>query len=269
VPTEISQEDLLRVHSERYLSDLRQPARLARCLETGVTSLLSAKTCDQGILRPFRCATGGTLLASRLALTYGMAVNIGGGYHHAEPDRGGGFCIYADMPVAIRALQAEGRIKRALIVDLDVHQGNGTAVCFAGDQSVFTFDMHEEDIYPVPKEHNDLDVPLKAGTTDAGYLDILSRHLGGVFEKSAPDIVFLQAGADVLNGDPLAHLKLSADGIVKRDQMVFTEASGRHIPIVMGLGGGYSRNAWYVQYRSIRNLIERYGANPQSQSPAL
>jgi histone deacetylase 11 len=268
VPGEIPQEDLLRVHGGQYLDDLRQPAKLARYLEAGVVSLLSARSCDDGILRPFRYATGGTLLAAELALQYGMAVNIGGGYHHAEPDHSGGFCIYADMPIAIRVLQSEGRIKRALIVDLDVHQGNGTAICFQGDEDVFTFDMHEEDIYPTPKEHNDLDVPLARHTTDAEYLDILSGHLAGVFDRAVPDIVFLQAGADVLNGDPLAHLKLTADGIAQRDQMVFAEADRRHVPIVMVLGGGYSKNAWYVQYRSIRGLIERYGTSPASQPSA-
>ncbi|HVP13054.1 MAG TPA: histone deacetylase [Phycisphaerae bacterium] len=269
VPSEIAREDLLQVHTEQYLDDLRRPAKLAGYLESGFVSLLSAKDCDAGILRPFRYATGGTLLAARLALQYGMAVNIGGGYHHAEPDRGGGFCIYADMPIAIRVLQHEGRIKRALVVDLDVHQGNGTAVCLQGDDDVFTFDMHEEDIYPFPKEHNDLDVSLPRGIRDAEYLDLLSHNLGEVFEKAAPDIVFLQAGADVLQGDPLAHLRLSPDAIVQRDGMVFAEADHRHVPIVMALGGGYSRNAWYVQYRSIRRLIEQYGAEPASQPSAL
>jgi histone deacetylase 11 len=259
VPGEIGREDLLRVHTPEYLSRLRQPTALARYLESGIVVLLLPGVADAAILRPFRYATGGTVLAARLALKYGIAVNLGGGYHHAEPDRGGGFCIYADMPIAIRVLQSEGLIRRALVVDLDVHQGNGTAKCVAADESVFTFDMHEKDIYPRPKETNDLDLPLPAGMDDQAYLRVLRQYLPEVFDRARADIVFLQVGVDVLDGDPLAHLRLTPDGIVERDRLVFDEAVRRKVPIVMVLGGGYSRQAWHVQYRSIRRVIERYG----------
>jgi histone deacetylase 11 len=260
VPEPISRGDLLRVHTTEYLDRrLTRPAALAQYLEFGPAKLAPSGLTDSAVLRPFRYATGGTLLAARLALHYGIAINLGGGYHHAEPDRGGGFCIYADMPVAIRALRAEGLINRALIVDLDVHQGNGTAVCLRGDDSVFTFDMHEADIYPVPKKANDLDVPLPAGTGDAEYLALLAEKLPAVFEQACPDIVFLQAGVDVLQGDSLAHLDMTVEGAVKRDVMVFEEANRRGIPIVMVLGGGYSKMAWYAQYRSIREVLVRYG----------
>jgi histone deacetylase 11 len=259
VPAEVSHQDLLRVHTPDYLARLRQPACLARYLESGFVTLMLPSAADAGILRPFRYATGGTILAARLAMQHGIAVNLGGGYHHAEPDRGGGFCIYADMPIAIRVLQAEGLIRRALVVDLDVHQGNGTARCVAADDAVFTFDMHEADIYPIPKETNDLDVPLPAGTGDREYLKTLSEHLPEVFDSARPDLVFLQAGVDVLDGDPLARLRLTPDGIVERDRLVFEAATRRKVPIVMVLGGGYSRGAWHVQYRSIRRVIEQYG----------
>ena len=187
-----------------------------------------------------------------------MAVNLGGGYHHAEPNVGGGFCIYADMPIAIRTLQAEGKIKRALVVDLDVHQGNGTAVCFRRDREVYTFDMHQEDIYPIPKKRNDRDIRLPAGTTDTEFLDILGHELPRAFDRAKPDIVFLQAGVDGLAGDPLADFKLTPDGIAQRDAMVFAEAARRNVPIVMVLGGGYTDQAWNVQYHSIASLIEEY-----------
>ncbi len=259
VPGEIAPADLLRVHSAAYLKRLHSSAELARCLEVGWIGLLPAFIADAGIARPFRYATGGTLLAARLALENGMAINLGGGYHHAGPDAGGGFCIYADMPIAIRALQAEGRIQRALVVDLDVHQGNGTALCVADDEDVFTFDMHEDDLYPWPKATNDLDVPLSRGTGDAEYLALLARHLADVFERARPGLVLLQAGVDPLADDPLAHLALTPEGIVERDAMVFAEAARRKLPIVMVLGGGYGKSAWQAQYRSIRNLIERYG----------
>ncbi|HEY3246252.1 MAG TPA: histone deacetylase [Phycisphaerae bacterium] len=259
VPEEIGREDLLRVHTPEYLERLKQPALLARYLEFGPAKIAPSGFTDAAVLRPFRYATGGTLLAARLALRYGVGINLGGGYHHAEPDRGGGFCIYADMPIAIRALQAEGLIQRALVVDVDVHQGNGTALCVAADDAVFTFDIHEGDIYPIPKQHNDLDVPLPAGTGDQVYLEVLQRYLPDVFERVSPDIVFLQAGVDSLAGDPLAHFRLTPDGIVERDRTVFAEAARRGVPIVMVLGGGYSRDAWLAQYRSIRSIIETYG----------
>ncbi|NLE60923.1 MAG: histone deacetylase [Planctomycetes bacterium] len=261
VPTEIGREDLLRVHTPEYLARLRQPSALARYLESGWAALMLPGLADAAILRPFRYATGGTVLAARLAVRYGVAVNLGGGYHHAEPDRGGGFCIYADMPIAIRVLQSEGLIRRALVVDLDVHQGNGTARCVAGDDDVFSFDMHEEDIYPFPKETNDLDIPLTAGMEDDEYLRVLSDHLPKVFDRARPDIVFLQAGVDVLAGDRLARLRLTPEGIIERDRLVFDEAVRRKVPIVMLLGGGYSPQAWQIQYRSIRRVITQYGSD--------
>lgn len=267
VPAEIGREDLLRVHTPDYLARLRQPAALARYLESGWVALMLPGVADAAILRPFRYATGGTVLAARLAVRYGVAVNLGGGYHHAEPDRGGGFCIYADMPIAIRVLQSEGLIRRALVVDLDAHQGNGTACCVAGDDHVFTFDMHEEDIYPFPKETNDLDIPLTAGMEDDEYLGLLSGHLLEVFDRARPEIVFLQAGVDVLAGDRLARLRLTPEGILERDRLVFDEAVRRKIPIVMVLGGGYSRQAWQVQYRSIRRVLGQHACRGESASP--
>ncbi len=259
VPEPIGRDRLLTVHTPDYLDRLRDPACLAEYLEFGPLAFAPSARADLAILKPFRCATGGTLLAARLAVRYGKAINLGGGYHHAEPDRGGGFCIYADMPIAIRVLQAEGLIDRVLIIDLDVHQGNGTAVCVARDDRVFTFDVFEEDIYPIPKESNDLDVPMPAYTTDEELLAVLSENLPELFERARPDIVFLQAGVDGLAGDPLAHFQLTASGIVERDRRVFAEADRRGVPIVMTLGGGYSEGAWQAQLQSIRSLIKNYG----------
>jgi len=259
VPESIDEKDILLVHTPEYLASLREPAALARYLEFGPLAVTPAALTDAIVLEPFRHATGGTLLAARLALRYGMAINLGGGYHHAAPDIGGGFCIYADMPIAIRHLQRSGEISRALIIDLDAHQGNGTARCFEGDPSVFTFDMHQGDIYPVPKERNDVDVALSAGTDDAHILEILRARLPQIFERSRPDIVFLQAGVDGLSDDPLTDLQLTPAGIVARDELVFAEARSRDLPIVMVLGGGYGPQAWEVQYASISSLIEQYG----------
>ena len=259
VPEPVSRAELLRIHTPQYLASLRDPARVARYLEAPIVTAMPAPLLDAGVLQPFRYATGGTILAARLALQYGIAINIGGGYHHAKPDKGEGFCVYADMPIAIRTLQAERLVRRVLVVDLDVHQGNGTAVCLAGDKSVFIFDIHQAGIFPVPKEKCDVDVELDAGTGDEAYLALLARHLPGVLDRARPDIVFLQAGCDVLAGDPLAGLALTAQGIVWRDAYVIDSCAGREIPLVMVTGGGYSPQAWQVQYQSIRRTIETYG----------
>ena len=259
VPTPASEEQILLVHSRRFLASLSDSRNVARYLEAPQVAAVPAKLVDAGILSAFRYATGGTILAGREALKHGIAVNIAGGYHHAKPDAGEGFNIYADLAIAIRVLRTEGLIKRAAVVDLDVHQGNGTAVIFAGDDDVFTFSMHEGGIYPVPKARSDLDVELPAGTGDEEYLRLLGEHLGGVLDSARADIIFVQSGCDTLAGDPLANLAMTAEGIVKRDAMVIDEAVRRGIPIAVTLGGGYSADAWKAQYLSIRRTIQTYG----------
>jgi histone deacetylase 11 len=156
-------------------------------------------------------------------------------------------------------LRQEGLIRRAAVVDLDVHQGNGTAVIFSGDDDVFTFSMHQAGIYPIPKAKSDLDVELPAGTDDEAYLRELARCLPVVLAKAQPEIVFLQAGCDTLSADPLAHLKMTPHGIVRRDAMVIDACAARDIPVVMTLGGGYSKQAWRAQYGSVKRTILKYG----------
>jgi len=259
VPEPADRESLLLVHTAAYLESLKDSKKAARYLEAPLVAAMPAGLVESQILKPFRYATGGTILASRLALEYGIGINIGGGYHHAKPDMGEGFCVYNDLAVAIRVLQREGLVRRALVVDLDVHQGNGTAVCFAGDPDVFTFSMHQGNIYPVPKETSDLDVELPAGTDDAAYQKILLEHLPAVFDRARPDLVLLQAGCDTLRGDPLAGLLMTKAGIIARDACVVDEAVRRGVPVVVTLGGGYSPKAWDVQFASVRRTIETYG----------
>ena len=274
VPEAVTREQILRVHTSQFLANLKDSEKVAQYLEAPIVAGVPAGVVDAAILNAFRYSSGGSVLAGRLALKHGIAVNLGGGYHHATPDAGGGFCVYADMVIAIRTLQAEGLIKRAAVVDLDVHQGNGTAVCFAGDDSVFTFSIHEDDIYPIPKAKSDLDVELPAGTTDQQYLAALAKHLPDVLDRARPDIVFLQAGCDTLAGDPLARMAMTADGIVRRDAEVIDACVARGIPVVMVLGGGYSARAWEAQYLSVRRTIEKYGLPagrpypPRPPSPA-
>ncbi len=259
VPEAVSENEILLVHTPKFLESLKDSPTVARYLEAPVVAAVPNALVDAAILNAVRYSTGGTILAGRLALKHGIAINIGGGYHHAKPGAGEGFCIYADMPIAIRVLQKDRLIRRAMVIDLDVHQGNGTALCFAGDDSVFTFSMHQGNIYPIPKETSDLDIELRSGTNDRAFLKILRKYLGDAIDRAGPDIVFLQAGCDTLKGDPLASLAMSLKGIVRRDAMVIDACVERRIPVVMVLGGGYSKRAWEVQYASIARTLRKYG----------
>lgn len=256
-PEAIAVEDLLLVHSKAYLESLADRAKLATYLEAPVLRVLPVSL-NNGILKPFRYSTGGTLLAARSALKHGIGVNIGGGYHHAKPDVGEGFCVYADVPIAIRKLQNENEIKRAVVIDVDVHQGNGTILCLQ-DDSTFTFSMHQSGIYPMPKEQGDLDVELTSGMGDEEYLEVLNLHVTKVLDESKPDICFVVAGCDTLAGDPLANLAMTEQGIVQRDAAIFAACAERKIPTVFTTSGGYSPKAWHAQYLSIKNLITTYG----------
>ncbi len=256
-PAPLTRDELLLVHSQEYLETLRDKNALATYLEAPELKLIPFDLYD-GVVVPFMTASGGTLLAARNALEHGIAINVGGGYHHAKPNTGEGFCVIADVPIAIRKLQAEQKIVRALVIDVDVHQGNGTVVCLANDPTTFTFSMHEADIYPIPKETSDWDIELESGMQDEEYLRILGESLPKIFERFDPDICFIVAGCDTLAGDPLANLKMSHDGIVKRDEMIVAACVQRKIPVVFTLSGGYSRDAWTAQFKSIKNLIEKY-----------
>lgn len=189
-----------------------------------------------------RCATGGTVLSGYLALENGLACNTAGGSHHARRKQGAGFCVFNDVAVAIRVMQADGAIRKALVVDLDVHQGDGTADIFAGDDSVFTFSMHAEKNYPVRKILSDLDIALPDETGDTEYLSKLKRMLAVVVDRAQPDIVFYNAGVDPFGGDKLGRLNLSREGLRLRDRFVLELLRARQLPIACVLGGGYTTN---------------------------
>jgi acetoin utilization deacetylase AcuC-like enzyme len=187
-----------------------------------------------------RLAAGGTLLAARTALAEGMAVNLAGGTHHAFADHGEGFCVLNDTAVAIAALRREGRIVRAVVVDLDVHQGNGTAAIFENAGEVFTFSMHGARNYPLHKMRSTLDVALPDGVGDDEYLETLATHLPSVLERSQPDIAFYLAGVDVAAGDRYGRLALSDEGIRGRERYVIDAVRSRGVPLVLVLAGGYA-----------------------------
>jgi acetoin utilization deacetylase AcuC-like enzyme len=184
-------------------------------------------------------SVGGTLAAMRQAFDRGYGINLAGGTHHAFADRGEGFCVFNDLAIAARHALDHGLAKRILIVDLDVHQGNGTADIFKNEPNVFTFSIHGERNYPFHKETSDCDLGLPDGTGDEQYLEVMSLHLPNLFEDFKPDLVFLQAGTDVLANDRFGRMNLSPAGVVARDSLVYTLCQTQAIPMVYTMGGGY------------------------------
>src|ERR687894_268741 len=232
-PREAAVEDVLLVHTEDYVTRLRAGALTPRELRR------LGLPWSKALVRRSFLATGGTLSAARRALGEGVASNLAGGTHHAFADRGEGFCVLNDVAVAIRVLRRDGLIKRAAVVDCDVHQGNGTAAIFEGDEAVFTFSMHGAKNYPLFKTRSSLDVELGDGTGDEEYMDALARHLPRVFED-APDLVFYLGGADPYAGDKLGRLALSIDGLRARDEFVLRACRDRRVPVATVMSGGYA-----------------------------
>jgi acetoin utilization deacetylase AcuC-like enzyme len=189
-----------------------------------------------------RRSVGATIAAAHAALDDGAAANLAGGTHHSFAGRGEGYCVFNDVAVAARVLQRDGCARAIAIVDLDVHQGNGTAAIFGADQSVFTFSMHGEKNFPFRKEISTLDVPLADGTRDEEYLALLRHHLDAVLNRHQPDFVFYLAGADPYEGDRLGRLKLTIEGLRMRDEVVFTTCRQRRIPVAVTMSGGYAND---------------------------
>lgn len=189
-----------------------------------------------------RCAVAGTALAARLALEHGVACNTAGGSHHADQDGGAGFCVFNDVAVAARLLQAEGQVSRVLVIDLDVHQGDGTARIFEDDPSIFTLSVHCEQNWPRRKALSDLDVGLEKGMEDRAYLSAVEVAIEDALTAHRPDLVFFNAGVDPHHDDRLGLLALTDQGLAKREALVFEKTLSRGIPTVGVLGGGYSRD---------------------------
>ena len=232
-PREAAVEDVLLVHTEDYVTRLRAGALTPR--EVRRLGLPWSKA----LVRRSFLATAGTIEGARAALAEGLGANLAGGTHHAFPDHGEGFCVLNDVAVAVRVLRRDRAARRVAVVDLDVHQGNGTAHIFDGDEEVFTFSMHGAKNYPLFKLRSSLDVELSDGTADEEYLATLARHLPRVFEH-APDLVFYLGGADPYAGDRLGRLALSIAGLRARDELVLGECRARGVPVVTVMSGGYA-----------------------------
>lgn len=232
-PETCSWDDLALVHTSEYLDKVRH----------GTLSDEDIRTLElpwmPELADGFRLMTGGSCQVGELALRDGVSVHLGGGLHHAFPNHGEGFCLFNDVAVAIRRLQRAGRIERAVVVDLDVHHGNGTAVVFERDSSVFTFSMHQQHNYPMFKPRSDLDIGLGDATADRDYLNRLGEALSRVL-ATAPQLVFYLAGADPFERDRLGGLALTAEGLRRRDRMVFESAHDAGAPVAVVLAGGYA-----------------------------
>ncbi len=234
-PEPATDDDVLRVHSPDYVRKLKAGS-LSRAEILRLEVPYSRELVDACWL-----AAGGSILAGRRALSDGWAANIGGGFHHACPDHGEGFCVIHDVAVAIRHLQFDRVIERAMVVDTDVHQGNGTAEIFRGDPSVFTLSIHQEHNYPHPKPPSTVDINLPDGIGDDEYLAALDEHLSRAFADFSPQLLFYVAGADPYREDQLGGLALTIDGLARRDALVFDYAQRRGVPVASTLAGGYAR----------------------------
>jgi acetoin utilization deacetylase AcuC-like enzyme len=234
-PVSASDEALRRVHCHDYIERVRR----------GTLSPQEQRRIgfpwSEAMAKRARRTVGGTIAALEASLRGdGIAVNLAGGTHHAAFDRGGGYCIFNDAVVAARHVQAEGLAQRLLIVDLDVHHGNGTAELVANDDTLFAFSMHDAKNYPAIKPASDLDVPLPPGTDDARYLDLLAAHLPRAIEAARPDAVLYLAGADPFVGDRLGQLALTKAGLALRDRAVFEACSRHGLPLSVAMAGGYA-----------------------------
>lgn len=233
-PAPVREEDLLLVHSERYVKRLKE-------LKLSSTELAALEMpFSSEIMDFFWMNVGGTLLSAETALLEGTAVHIGGGFHHAFPNHGEGFCVLNDVAVTVEKLKKEKRLDRVMIVDCDVHQGNGTAYIFAKKNYVFTYSIHQMDIYPAHKQEGNMDVGLWSGDGDDIYLDTLRSHFPRLFEEFRPDLVVYLAGADPYEKDQLGGLKLTMAGLAERDRIILDGVFKSGIPAVVVFGGGYA-----------------------------
>ncbi|UCF79712.1 MAG: histone deacetylase [Candidatus Eiseniibacteriota bacterium] len=256
-PRPASDEDILLVHDQSYLKKLRE-GRL-----TPIEVQILEIPFTPQIVESFVLHVGGTILAARTAVQETACVNLAGGLHHAFTDHGEGFCVLNDVAIAVRRLMADGAISRALIVDCDLHQGNGTAAIFAGQENVFTFSIHQQNNYPLVKQRSDLDIGLADGVGGTEYVAHLVERLPPVFDEFRPEFVIYLAGADPYERDQLGMLSLTKDDLALRDRTVMTMARDRSLPLCVVLAGGY---AWKMEdtvdihFNTVAVALEVFGA---------
>ncbi|MBP7511363.1 MAG: histone deacetylase [Bacteroidia bacterium] len=227
-------KEILLTHEKDYLQQLKSLS-----LDKAHIRRIGFPLSEELVTREL-CLIQGTLDCALFALQYGVSINIAGGTHHAFANKGEGFCLLNDMAFAANALLQRKLVQTVLIIDLDVHQGNGTAAIFKGNKSVFTFSMHGKDNYPFHKEESDLDVPLENGMKDEPYLTLLKNNLEKILDQVRPDFIFYLCGVDVLGTDKLGKLNLTEEGCKQRDSLIFNMSKSLKVPVACAMGGGYS-----------------------------
>lgn len=260
------EEDLLLVHTQKYIKKVMSGSLSSVELQ----ALELPFSLD--LVRFFLLMTGGTIQTVEEALKTGLAVHLGGGFHHAFPDHGEGFCLFNDIAIAIEKMKKTGKITRALVVDCDLHQGNGTAFFFAKKDYVFTFSIHQMDIYPSEKPPSSLDIGLWSGDDDLAYLQALGPHFPRLYREFKPDLVVYLAGADPYRRDMLSGLDISAEALKKRDRIVIENAVKLNIPVAIVLGGGYTAEVEEtvgINLNTIRVAIKASRRRPYSPVTSL
>ncbi|MBL8818617.1 MAG: histone deacetylase [Planctomyces sp.] len=252
IPPAASDEQLLRVHTADWVHRTTQgtltPDELRRI----------GFPWSPEMVERCRRSTGATIAAARSAMADGLGVNLAGGTHHAFPERGAGYCVFNDVAVAIRAMQFEGLIRTACVVDGDVHQGDGTALIFEQDQSVATFSLHAAKAFPARKQRSTIDIELPPGTGDVEYLSAWNRGLTSLFEECHcpdPDIIFYLAGADPYIGDTLGGLAVSKNGLAERDRAIFSVCRTKSCPLVITMAGGYAHDITDIVEIQTRTIL--------------
>ena len=265
-PSAASDQDLLRVHTSDWVTKLKTGTLTA-------SEIMKLEVpYSPELAEAVWLAAGGSILAGQLALRDGFASNLSGGFHHAYASHGEGFCAINDVAVAIRRLQADGAIKKAMVVDTDVHDGNGTAHIFRDDPSVFTLSIHQEHNYPAHKPPSDLDLPLDDGVEDEEYLGLLLPAVERALDEFCPDILFYVGGADPYEEDQLGGLRLSKAGLKARDKGVFFAARSRNVPVASTLAGGYARrveDTVRIHANTIVSALEVAGELPAARGAAF
>lgn len=268
-PGIVTDKELESVHTQEYLASLGSSTNVLKIAELLPGSWLAKGACacipnwllQKKLLNPMRRATAGTALAAELALeTKKNFVNIGGGYHHAKRDSGGGFCYFADIPYAVNCLWKKNPDLKVMVIDLDAHQGNGHEDIFKDDKRISIFDIYGGDNYPRDvsvKRYITYDYPVWFGIEDSAYLDLIEKNLGNALERSKPDLIIYNAGTDPFKNDPLGKMSISKNGLVMRDELVFKFAQERHIPVCMVTSGGYSNASAEIISDSLKNLIQK------------
>lgn len=257
-PSICSEADLRLVHPQSYLESLNSKRVVARIAELPPLVILPKAVLRNGLLKPMKYGTGGTILGVNLALKEGWAINLSGGYHHAKADDASGFCFFADIPIAILKLWQKDPNKRIMIIDLDAHQGNGFQAILKSDKRISILDVYGK--YNYPKDHEmkqyiTYNYPMNELTKNSDYITLLEEIIEPAIKKEKPDLIIYNAGTDIYRDDPLGDFRVTAEGIIRRDEIVFKAAQKHNAPILMVLSGGYHKQSANIIGRSIVNLL--------------